>query len=81
MERYRANGAVLTAPPASGVDENGHAITNFAVRIAHDAAFAERNGYYPRGKDVPRELSPATDGTLDTRFILVDGEWQITLEN
>ncbi|MBQ3483136.1 MAG: hypothetical protein IJA78_03060 [Clostridia bacterium] len=81
MERYRVRGDCLVLPPESGVDARGHAISNFAARVARDADFAAQNGYYPRGAGVDTVLPLPKQGEDMPAYVLVNGAWQITLES
>ena len=81
MERYLVRGDCLVPPPESGVDARGHAVSNFAVRVARDADFAAQNGYYPRGEGVDTVLPISEEGVQTCRYILANGAWQIALEN
>lgn len=79
MQRYKVKGDCLVLPPVSSVDAHGHAVTNFAARIARDADFAAANGYWSRGEGVDTALPPVREDEPAPAYVLIDGVWQIAL--
>ena len=50
MERFKYKNGVLLSPPRNAVASDGRVLSNFDLMIAHDKAFAEENGYYPKSE-------------------------------
>jgi hypothetical protein len=77
MKRYKLKNGYLLPPPSCGVDERGHAVSNFAARIAADADFAAANRYYPIGSRP--DADAAEEGVMsEVHWELRGGAWHGT---
>ena len=76
MERFKLKNGDLCPPPRNGVCAAGHAVSNFAARVARDAAFAAQNGYFPKSPAWP----PVPNELCEPIYELREGEWHCRYE-
>ena len=86
MKRYRIVNGVPVLPPQDAVSLGGRVLSNFALRVEHDAAFAAAHGYYPIKEqpvltDEERELLEGEErlAAATATYTLVEGAWVRTV--
>lgn len=87
MKRYRIVNGVPVLPPQSAVTVTGRVLSNFAGRVACDAAFAAAHGYYPL-KEEATGVMPESDlleedlreAAATAVYTLIGGAWVRTVK-
>lgn len=75
MKRYCIVNGVPVLPPCDAVSADGRVLSNFAVRVEHDAAFAAAHGYYP----IKEEAIPGAEELLEAeeRFAAATASYEL----